>query len=132
MNSSSEAFLTEVSSTDVGKVRSALLVPIRQEHIKITQVVDSFRKKVDVLIDKQRNEYILAYENHMQDVQKELHTLREKVAEIANDETKNEKTEELKSNQIKYKSEAIKLEHDSDDIRNKMRVMVRKIYTVGE
>jgi hypothetical protein len=36
-------------------------------------------------VDKQRAEYMLAYENHMQDVQKELYLLREKVQEIATD-----------------------------------------------
>jgi hypothetical protein len=67
----------------------------------------------------------------MQEVQKELHSLREKVADIANDETKNEKTETLKLNQKKYKEEALKLESDSAEILMKIKKLVRKVYTVG-
>jgi peptidoglycan hydrolase CwlO-like protein len=43
------------------------------------------KSKVEILIDKQRQEYIQAYETHMQDIQKELHVLRVKVKEIDND-----------------------------------------------
>ncbi|KAJ1430817.1 hypothetical protein B484DRAFT_328186, partial [Ochromonadaceae sp. CCMP2298] len=87
-----------------------MLKQVRKEHDKVKEVVHFFTNKIDNLIDKQRNEYIQAYETHMQDVQKELHVLREKVADIENDDTKNEKTESLKANQKKYKEEALKLE----------------------
>lgn len=129
--SQSETFLTGTDSQVLKKESSVLLEPIRVEHKKIVDVVDSFRGKVSSLIDKQRNEYIVAYENHMQDVQKELHNLREKVAEIANDETKAEKTKELKEKQAKFRAEAFKLEADSDEMRKRMAIHVRKIYTVG-
>ena len=54
-------------------------------------MVESFSMKVKNLVDKQRKEYLYAYENHMLDVQKELYALREKVTDIANDDTKNGK-----------------------------------------
>lgn len=68
----------------------------------------------------------------MSDVQKELHQLREKVAEIANDETKNEKTASLKQEQSMYKAEALRLLGDSDDCRKKIRSLVKQTYALGE
>ena len=68
----------------------------------------------------------------MSDVQKELHQLREKVAEIANDETKNEKTASLKQEQSLYKAEALRLLGDSDDCRKKIRSLVKQTYALGE
>ena len=131
MSKQADAFITEVDIPQ-RKDKSALLDPVRKEHSKIREVVEAFSNKVEKLVDKQRNEYILAYENHMQDVQRELHQLREKVADIANDETKNEKTEKLKADQKRYKSEALKLEVDTDEIRKKIRKVVRQIYSVGK
>lgn len=127
--SSGDAFITGV---DAGGANTNLLDQVRLDNEKMKQIVSAFSNKVETLIDKQRNEYIQAYESHMQEVQKELHSLREKVADIANDETKNEKTETLKLNQKKYKEEALKLESDSDEILKKIKKLVRKVYTVGE
>jgi chromosome segregation ATPase len=130
-----EAFITGIDAGGLdkyGKGSKTLLDPVRKEHKKMKEVVHYFSTKVESLVDKQRNEYIQAYESHMQEVQKELHSLREKVADIANDETKNEKTESLKANQKKYKEEALKLETDSDEILKKIKKLIRKIYTVGE
>ena len=67
----------------------------------------------------------------MSDVQKELHQLREKVAEIANDETKNENIASLKKEQSTFKSEALRLLGDSDDSRRKIRSLVRETYALG-
>ena len=127
-NNANEAFITGI---DAGG-SSNLLEQVRQDNTKMKQIVGAFSNKVETLIEKQRNEYIQAYESHMQEVQKELHSLREKVADIANDETKNEKTETLKQNQKKYKEEALKLEFDSDEILKKIKKLVRKVYTVGK
>jgi hypothetical protein len=68
----------------------------------------------------------------MQDVQKELFTLRELVAEIANNSTKNEKTASLKEEGKKFKSEALHLLAESDDLRMHIRALVKKTYSVGE
>ena len=129
-----DAFITEVNivnDNNSQKSFNELLDPVRKEHSKIREVVESFSLKVKGLVDKQRNEYMIAYENHMQDIQKDLHSLREKVADIANDETKNEKVSNLKVNQKKYKEEALKLEADSEELREQIKVIVKKIYTVG-
>lgn len=67
----------------------------------------------------------------MSDVQKELHQLREKVAEIANDETKNENISRLKKEQSTYKSEALRLLGESDDCRKSIRSLVRQTYALG-
>lgn len=130
---SSDLFLTEIDSERKRTlVDHELLMNVRKDHLKIREVVTAFRSKVDKLIDKQRQEYIQAYESHMQDVQKELHSLREKVNEIANDDTKNERTEKLKNDLNSFKDQAIQLETDSDELRVAMARLVRKIYTVGE
>lgn len=68
----------------------------------------------------------------MSDVQKELHQLREKVAEIANDETKNENISRLKKEQTTYKSEALRLLGESDDCRKLIRSLVRQTYALGK
>lgn len=124
-----ELFITEIDSER--KINSLeLLNNVRKEHMKVRDVVVAFRNKVDNMIEKQRQEYIQAYETHMQDVQKELHNLREKVFEIANDETKNERTEKLKG-ELKYlKQLALQLETNSDELRTKMANLVKKIYSV--
>ena len=67
----------------------------------------------------------------MTDVQKELIDLREKVAEIANFETKNMKTKTLKSEEAKFKNEALSLLATSDELRKKIRVLVKKTYSAG-
>lgn len=132
----SDLFITEIDAER--RLRSHqtesedLLVNVRKDHLKVREVVNAFRAKVDRLIDKQRHEYIQAYESHMQDVQKELHSMREKVFEIANDDTKNERTEKLKSDLDNFKDEAIRLETDADELRITMSSLVRRIYSVGK
>ncbi len=130
----SDLFITEVDAERKLKHVEPdldLLINVRKDHVKVREVVNAFRAKVDRLIDKQRHEYIQAYENHMQDVQKELHAMREKVFEIANDDPKNERTEKLKSDLDSFKDEAIRLETDADELRITMSTLVRRIYAVG-
>lgn len=135
MNSDqNELFLTRI---DAGGIRSAspanhraILSQVRKEHTKIQEVVDAFRSKVDRMVDKQRQEYVSAYEHHIQDVQKELHQLREKANQIANDRTKNERTEKLKADLNRYKNEALQLETDSDELRVEMARLVKQVYSV--
>lgn len=130
----SDLFITEVDAERQTRFHQAesedLLVNVRKDHLKVREVVNAFRSKVDRLIDKQRHEYIQAYESHMQDVQKELHSMREKVFEIANDDTKNERTDKLKSDLDNFKDEAIRLETDADELRITMSNLVRRIYSV--
>lgn len=127
-----ELFLTLVDAGG-GKVVGApsiQLAQVRHDHTKIQEVVEAFQIKVDRMVDKQRQEYVSAYEHHIQDVQKELHLLREKAHEIANDQTKNERTEKLKADLNRYKSEALQLETDSDELRLTMASLVRRVYSV--
>jgi hypothetical protein len=132
MADSHDLFITEIDSERKNYKDLDLLVNVRKEHGKIKEVIAAFRNKVDRLIDKQRQEYIQAYESHVQDVQKELHTLRDKVYEIANDDTKNERTEKLKNDLKHYKTEALKLETGSEDLRISMARLVQKIYSAGK
>lgn len=130
---SHNAFITEIDSM-VKKplIDEQLFEPVRKEHSKIRDVVNAFNAKVELLVEKQRFEYIQAYENHMQDVQKELYALRAKVAEIANDDTKNEKMRQLKRDQIRYKDETLRFETDIEELRKTMRSQVETTYSVGK
>jgi hypothetical protein len=124
-----------VSSSNIDRVgkpfgENGLLDQCRKENIKVKEVVNAFRSKIDNLIDKQRNEYISAYENHMQDVQKELYTLRELVTEIANNSTKKEKTSRLKDEGKHFKADALSLLAASDDLRQHIRALVKKTYKI--
>eukprot|EP01033_Poteriospumella_lacustris_P005336 gene5336-3806_t len=131
MASESDFFLTHINvNAEFQQHADELMSNARKEHKKINDVVSSFKSKVDKMIDKQRIEYIQAYESHMQDVQRELHTLRDKVNEMANNHTKNERTEKLKAEIIQFKSDALQLETDSDYLRTHMAKTVHKIYTV--
>lgn len=128
--SNTASFITGIDTGAHGlREQNHLLDAVRKENIKVREVVNSFSTKVEVLVDKQRNEYMVAYENHMQDVQRELHSLRGKVADIANDETKADKTAKLKEDQIRFKNEALKLEADSDEIRKRLRELAKETYT---
>lgn len=130
MAQENDFFLTHLDA-EFQQHTDEILANARKEHKKINDVVNFFRSKVDKMIDKQRIEYIQAYESHMQDVQRELHTLRDKVNEMANNHTKNERTEKLKAEIIQFKSDALQLETDSDYLRTVMAKTVHKIYTVG-
>lgn len=125
-----EFFITEIDA-EFQQRTDEFLNSIRKEHQKINDIVNAFQGKVDKMVDKQRGEYIQAYESHMQDVQRELHTLREKVHEMANNHTKNERTEKLKSEIIQFKRDALQLETDSDRLRSTMTKTVQRIYIIG-
>ena len=66
----------------------------------------------------------------MEDVQHELIRLRELVAEIANDKTKENKIQELKDDEIFYRSEATRLDKDCISWRLKIRNMTAKVHRV--
>lgn len=131
-SNTTDLFITEINSEiqNVAKRSEELLAQVRKENEKVKNKVHEFRSKVDNLVSKQRSEYIQAYENHMQDVQKELHSLREKVQEMANTQTKNERTVKLKSDLTQVKSDTEKLEADSDQLRSLMAISIRKIYMI--
>lgn len=118
------AFITEVKSgiPEKKKCNENLLGSnIKKDYTKLQAVVKSFSQKVDVLVDKQRAEYMHAYEHHMIDVQRELHNLREKATAIANDTTREEKIKKLDSDQKWFRNEAMRLDVDTNVYRKKMR-----------
>ena len=57
---SSEAFITEVITNDSDKPaeRNPLLSQARIEHKKVLQVVEALGKKIDLMKDRQRQEYM--------------------------------------------------------------------------
>lgn len=119
------AFITEVKQNLIPlkkKTKEDLLGPIiRKDYSKLQSVVKNFSQKVDVLVDKQRAEYMHAYEHHMIDVQRELHNLREKATAIANDTTREEKIKKLDYDQKWFRNEAMRLDVDTNVYRKKMR-----------
>jgi len=134
-----ESFITEVRAEDNAQNAAdpnPLLDDVREQHKKILHVVDALGKKIDLMKEKQRLEYmqvpsflfaidsmhscfapykdgfLQAYEVHMQDVQKELHNMRELVSQIADEKTKKAKIQQLKKDQIFYRQEAVRLDSE--------------------
>mmetsp|Transcript_4335 Transcript_4335/g.4486 ORF Transcript_4335/g.4486 Transcript_4335/m.4486 type:complete len:517 (+) Transcript_4335:381-1931(+) len=123
-----DAFITSVPtkfSSFKSKKRSGndKLNNVRKDHTQLMDIVKKFGSKVSTMVDKQRAEYMLAYENHMQDVQKELYLLREKVQEIATDSTRDEKIKSLELAQTKYKAESITLDEQNNEMRKKLKAL---------
>ena len=108
----SRAFLTGLDLDVVPvreKVKDERLGQVRKDHKKLMEIVGQFGNKVGGMIDKQRYEFMNAYEQHIQDVQNELQSLREKVAEISGEETRKAKLKSLDADQTKLKAEALRL-----------------------
>eukprot|EP01041_Mallomonas_annulata_P003561 gene3561-7084_t len=103
---------------------------VRMEHKKLMEVVAKYGEKVGILQDKQRQEYAVAYEHHMINVQKELHTLREKATAIANDRTRDEKLKKLDSDTQAFRNEALRLDASSNGLRKSLRSMASTLNTV--
>jgi len=114
------AFLTEVDVKPRDK-KHPKLANVRKEHGRLMEVVATFGDKVNYMVDRQRSEYMHAYEQHMYDVQKELHQLREKVTEIANDKTRDEKIQQLSSDQVKFRHEALFYDEAAAGLRKKIK-----------
>jgi len=117
------AFLTDLDSSLRAKVKNPKLDNARKDHAKLMEIVAAFGNKVGVLADKHRSEYMVAYEHHMQDVQKELHVLREKVRCITSNKVRDDKIESLKTEEEFLKNEALHY----DDETNELRIRARKI-----
>lgn len=123
-----DTFLTE-NKNQQGEV-SNLPESLLNEHRKLATVVNSFGVKVEAMIEKQRGEYVQAYGHHMRDVQKELHLLREKATAIANDRTRDEKIKKLDSDQKWYRTEAVKLDSETNILRMKLKSLTGNITSV--
>ena len=129
-----KAFLTDIDAGG-GTTRrrtesSSKLDGVRKEHEKIMEVVGAFNKKVGNMIDKQRSEYLAAYEHHMQDIQRELHVLRETVAEIAGDKTRTEKLSSLSKDEQYFKNEALIYDIETNELRKKLHGITGTMHTI--
>ncbi len=129
----SRAFLTGLDLDVVPvreKVKDERLGQVRKDHKKLMEIVGQFGNKVGGMIDKQRYEFMNAYEQHIQDVQNELQSLREKVAEISGEETRKAKLKSLDADQTKLKAEALRLDQESVSLRKQMRKLVNVLHSV--
>lgn len=124
------SFITEVAGQKLPDPHE-LLIPVKADHVKLQEVIGMFSKKVDSLVDKQRHEYTQAYEYHMFDIQKELHRLREKAAQIANDTTRDEKLANLDKDQKWYRAEAMRLDMETNQMRRVLQALTGKITSAG-
>jgi hypothetical protein len=135
---SDKAFLTDIdaggdTSSSANRRRAepnSKLDGVRKEHDKIMEVVGAFNKKVGNMIDKQRAEYLAAYEHHMQDIQRELHVLRETVAEIAGDKTRTEKLASLSKDEQYFKNEALIYDIETNELRKKLHGVTGTMHTI--
>jgi len=132
-----DAFITGLDEDLVMPVRTSAKVTrapeleqVRKDHGKLMGVVRTFGEKVGGMIDKQRFEFMTAYEHHMQDIQNELQSLREKVSEISGEETRKSKLETLDGNQTKFKAEALHLDTETLSQRKQLRKLVNKLHSV--
>jgi hypothetical protein len=127
------AFITAIDSEmriEEENGNESKLRGVQVEYNKLMSVVDAFGSKVGNMVDKQRAEYMQAYEHHMLDVQRELHLLRDKVTEIANDETRSDKLITLSSDEKFYKNEALTYDIETNELRKKLRVLTGKMQTI--
>ena len=115
------AFLTDLDSSLRPKAKNPKLDNARKDHVKLMEIVTAFGNKVGALADKQRSEYMVAYEHHMQDVQKELHMLREKVRCISSNKVRDDKIKSLKSEEEFLKNEALHFDEETNHLRIKAR-----------
>ncbi len=132
---SSDAFITGLDLDVVPmkfreKTKDERLAQVRKDHGKLMDVVKTFGSKVGGMIDKQRYEFMSAYEHHIQDIQDELQNLREKVAVISGEETRKAKLETLDKSQTMFKTEALSLDQDVMAQRKKLRKLVNKLHSV--
>lgn len=127
-----DAFLTALDFDVVPvrqKVKDERLNQVRKDHKKLMDIVGQFGNKVGGMIDKQRYEFMNAYEQHIQDVQNELQTLREKVAEISGEETRKAKLKSLDIDQTRLKAEALRLDQEAVSLRKQMRKLVNVLHS---
>lgn len=106
------------------------LIQSRRDHKKLMEVVNAFGEKVGGMIDSQRSEFMTAYEHHMIDVQRELQSLREKVATIESDATLTSKLDSLDAAQKRYKDEALYLDAETLDLKKMLRKVVGVLHSV--
>ena len=136
-----KAFLTDIdaggnpvdqvnNASSYASSKSIKLEGVRKEHEKIMEVVGAFNKKVGNMIDKQRHEYLAAYEHHMQDIQRELHVLRETVAEIAGDKTRTEKLASLRKDEQYFKNEALLYDIETNELRKKLQGITGTMHSI--
>jgi hypothetical protein len=145
MSDPKDAFITGLDHEDEGDIMDDLVAPInirekvlkapeleqvRKDHAKLMGVVRTFGEKVGGMIDKQRYEFMTAYEHHIQDIQNELQALREKVAEISGEETRKAKLETLDKNQTKFKADALTLDTEALSQRKQLRKLVNTLHSV--
>lgn len=121
------AFMTEVASRGGKRLKSEKLSHVRRDHAKMAEIVQSFGGKLNTLVDKQRAEYISAYENHMHEVQRELLLLREQAAEVNSQKTRDDKVHSLREQEEFFKHEALQYDVDSTLLRKKVRIMTEKM-----
>jgi hypothetical protein len=130
--SESDAFITGLD-LDVVPVRERTkdkrLDEVRKKHSLLMEIVKNFGGKVGGMIDKQRYEFMTAYEQHIQDVQNELQNLREKVAEISGEETRKAKLIELDADQTRLKHTALKLDQLAVSQRKQLRKLVNELHS---
>lgn len=130
----SGSFLTELDHAMPGRGakrhKDDRLIQSRRDHKKLMEVVNAFGEKVGGMIDSQRSEFMTAYEHHMIDVQRELQSLREKVATIESAATLSSKLDSLDAAQKRYKEEALYLDGETLDMRKRLRKLVGILHSV--
>ena len=114
-----QSFITSVNAQRPG---SDELADVRLEHGKLLGVIDAFGVKVDQMVDKQRKEFMEAYDAHMQNIQRELILLRNKVVAIDRN-FREEKLKRIQADEEKYRNESLRLDKVVQALAERLKVL---------
>jgi hypothetical protein len=95
-------------------------------------VVDAMGEKVNIMIKNQREEYLAAYEFHMVEILKKLHTLREQLVNMSHDKTREERIQLLNIQKTYFESEMIKWNNKNCIIKKRLAIVSDKLKEAGK
>ena len=119
----SKAFITEVKNKQKNLVDSTVrLEEIRKTHESVLGVVDFIGENVNDMVLKQRSEYMIAYEEHMFELHKQIFLLRERLDIITNEKTRDERIKVLKAQLNHFEKSALDWDNKHEIIIEKLRM----------
>ena len=83
------------------------------------------------MLNKQRTDFLHAYENHVHNFHKELYNLRARVTQIANDTAREQKVQQLKEQKEHYHHEAMRLDIATADVTDTLKAATARILKLG-
>jgi hypothetical protein len=110
-----KAFITEVNFK-----RSVNNQKLLEEKHQVDDAVNQIGERVNEMIYKQRDEYMVAYEQHMFTVQKQIHLLREKLKILTQDETRFQRIQLLNLQQSHFDKDCVEWDKTNKLLNRKL------------